>query len=129
MLVEEFREGFALERFPFHDVTPMTGGISDAQKDRFPFGAGLGEGLFTPGIPINRIMLMLQEIGGFLSGEPIGVRASDRGGIGCHNSPQVGRSRLASGEIERHHKRQAFHGGEPHLSAAYARLVEPAKET
>src|SRR6185437_14018034 len=48
------------ETFPLHDMAPMTRGIPDAHQDRFVLLAGRLQGLFPPGIPVHRVMGMLQ---------------------------------------------------------------------
>ena len=52
-----------LERFTFHDVTPMAGRVADAQEDGFVFRARPGERLVAPREPIHGIVRVLQEIG------------------------------------------------------------------
>ena len=63
MLVEDFGGLLVFERFPFHDVTPMAGGIADAEEDGFRLAPGEVEGFFAPGIPVYRIVLVLAEVG------------------------------------------------------------------
>jgi hypothetical protein len=43
-------------------MTPVTGGITDTQQDRFVFTLGLGKCFLAPGMPVNWIVGMLQEI-------------------------------------------------------------------
>jgi hypothetical protein len=45
----------------------MTGGISNAKKDRFVFGSSLRECGLTPRIPVHWIMLVLKQVRAFLS--------------------------------------------------------------
>ena len=53
-----------------HDMAPMTGGIANGQQDGPVLGAGKVEGFLAPRVPVNRIVLVLQEIGaGFLRQE------------------------------------------------------------
>ena len=60
MLIHEDGRPLVLETLPFHDMTPVAGGIADADQDRLVLGAGGGQGFFTPGIPIHGIMGVLQ---------------------------------------------------------------------
>jgi hypothetical protein len=84
MAFEEFRYVRLLERFPLHHVTPMASRIPDAEKDRLRFGPGPGEGFRAPGIPVDRIELVLDQVRGFLPGEAIGGAVWCVGhGVGC----------------------------------------------
>ena len=73
MFIQKFGHGFVLKRFAFHDVAPMAGRVTDAEKNGFVFRARLFEGFIAPGKPIDRVMLMLEEVRGFLAREPVGV--------------------------------------------------------
>ena len=46
-----------------HHMAPVTGTIAHAQENGFILRLGSSQGFFTPGIPINRIIRMLQQIG------------------------------------------------------------------
>src|SRR5215475_8267988 len=48
ILIHRARDPFVLEGFAFHDMTPMAGGITDTQQDRFVFAFSASESLFTP---------------------------------------------------------------------------------
>jgi len=61
-----------------HDVTPVTSRIANRQKDRFVLAARLGEGFFAPGIPIDRIVRMLEKIGRFFLRQSICVLCVSR---------------------------------------------------
>lgn len=41
----------------------MAGGIADRKKDRLIGRGGLVQGCFAPGAPMDRVVLMLKEIG------------------------------------------------------------------
>jgi len=59
------RGGFRVfERFVRHDMTPMTGGVSDAQEDGLIFHPGFGQRFFSPRMPVYRVVGVLEEIGG-----------------------------------------------------------------
>ena len=62
-----------LERLALHHMTPMASRVADAQENRFVPAARFIEGLFTPGVPIHRIMLVLKQVRGLLGGQTIGV--------------------------------------------------------
>ena len=53
-----------LETLMRHDMAPMAGGVTDRQKDRFVKCLGLGQSFCPPGSPMDRVVLVLQEIGG-----------------------------------------------------------------
>jgi len=57
-----------LEGFVRHDMAPVAGGITDRQQDGLVFTARLVQCLCTPGIPVNRVGGVLQQVGaGFLA--------------------------------------------------------------
>ena len=60
-------------RLLLHDVTPMTGEVADRKKDRFVLLAGLFKGFVAPGIPINWIVRMQEQIGTLGVNKPVGV--------------------------------------------------------
>jgi len=57
------------------DMAPVTGGIADGKKDRLVLCLRLYNGFFTPGKPVHRIVCMLQQVGGFLVNQSIGLFA------------------------------------------------------
>ncbi len=60
------REGYFLSILQLIGyLTPMTATISDAEENGFVFAFSGFKGFITPRIPINRIILMLEEVGGF----------------------------------------------------------------
>jgi hypothetical protein len=61
-LVHESRGRLVLEAFMLHDVAPVARRIADAQQDRLVFGARSGQRFLAPGIPVHRIVGMLQQI-------------------------------------------------------------------
>ena len=72
-LVHERRGVRVLERLAFHDVAPVTGRVSDREEDRLGLRAGAGERLVAPGIPVDGIVRVLQEVWAGLVGEPVGA--------------------------------------------------------
>jgi hypothetical protein len=71
MLVHDRGGLRVLERFVGHHMTPVAGGIADAQKDRLILRAGFFERLWTPGIPIDRIIRVLQQVRRIFSGKMV----------------------------------------------------------
>ena len=53
---------FILEAFPFHHMAPVAGAVSNRKKDWLVQPPGFFERVFAPGKPIDRIMLMLQQV-------------------------------------------------------------------
>ncbi len=51
-----------LEALMRHDVAPMAGGVADREQDRLLGPLGFGERLRPPRPPIDRVLLMLEEI-------------------------------------------------------------------
>jgi hypothetical protein len=47
-------------------MAPVAGCISDAKKDGLIFCPGFGQSFFAPGIPVNGIIRMLEQIRGIL---------------------------------------------------------------
>ena len=62
-----------LEALMGHDMAPMTRGVADGQKDGLSGFLRLGEGRRAPGTPMDRIVLVLPEIGARFLGEVISV--------------------------------------------------------
>ena len=70
--VEEGGGRLILERFPLHDVAPVAGGVSDAQEDGLILGSRLLHRLRSPGVPVDRIVGVLQQVGARLAGKMVG---------------------------------------------------------
>jgi len=79
--VDDGGDGVAFEAFAFHDVAPVAGAVADAEEDGFVFAFGFFEGFFAPWVPVDWVVLVLEEVGGFFAGEPVGVA---RLGWGVH---------------------------------------------
>jgi hypothetical protein len=47
-------------------MAPVASGITDGEKNRLILPFGFFKCLITPGIPVYRVISMLQKIGGFL---------------------------------------------------------------
>ena len=66
-LVHHRGGGGILEAFVRHDVAPVAGGVADRQQDRLVGALRLGQRLRSPWPPVDRIVLVLQQIrAGFL---------------------------------------------------------------
>ncbi len=57
-----------------HDVAPVAGGVADGEEDRLVFLARLGERLLAPGIPVDRVVGVLEEVRALLGGEVVLLR-------------------------------------------------------
>jgi len=64
VFVHEGGGGGVFEGFVRHDMTPVTGGVSDAEEDGFVFGAGFCKRFFAPGVPVHRVIRVLEQVGG-----------------------------------------------------------------
>ncbi len=76
-LVHHARGGVILETLMRHHVAPMTGRIADREQDRLFALLRLRQRLGSPGPPIDRVVLVLKEIGARLVGEAILLGGGD----------------------------------------------------
>ena len=60
VVVHQFCDGVVLKRFVLHHVAPMTGRVADAEQNQLVFAGGAFKRFGTPGIPIHRIVRMLE---------------------------------------------------------------------
>ena len=86
VLIQDPRDVFVLERFALHHVAPVAGGVTDREKNRLVFLAGLVERLLAPRIPIHRIVRVLQQVGTFFVKETVGGHSLQCSGAGCLQS-------------------------------------------
>ena len=70
-LVQHLGDPRVLEAFVFHHVAPMASGVADGKENRLLFLAGPIQRLRSPGIPVHRIVSMLEQVGAGLVGESI----------------------------------------------------------
>jgi hypothetical protein len=54
-------------------MTPVAGGVADGEKDGPILGCGLQEWLLAPGVPLHRIMGMLQKVGTLLRNQAVRI--------------------------------------------------------
>ncbi|KKL07536.1 hypothetical protein LCGC14_2585030, partial [marine sediment metagenome] len=71
VLIQDAGNGFVLERLPLHNVAPVAGGIAHGQEDRLAFFLGGGERLGPPGVPVHRVVGVLQQVGALLPAQPV----------------------------------------------------------
>ncbi len=62
-----------LEALVRHDVAPMARGVADREQDRLVGTLGFGERVGAPRPPIDRIMLVLQQVRAGLAGQAVFV--------------------------------------------------------
>ena len=60
VIVHEACGVFVLEGLALHHVAPVAGGVADAQQDRFIFLPGPLQRLLAPGMPVHRVVGVLQ---------------------------------------------------------------------
>ena len=66
--VQDLGDRRGLEGFVLHDVAPVARRVADREEDRLLLGARLREGLLAPRIPVDRVVLVLEEVGRGLEG-------------------------------------------------------------
>ncbi len=72
-----------LEAFVGHDMAPVAGGIADGEQDRLVGAAGLLQRGGAPRAPVDRIVLVLKQVGARLCGELVfGHGTQSRGILG-----------------------------------------------
>lgn len=64
---------FVLKTLVFHNMAPMTSGVSNADQYQLVFVPGPGKSLFAPAYPVYRIVSMLKQVGAALVDQGIGV--------------------------------------------------------
>ena len=57
----------------FTNLPPVAGGVADGEEDRFLFAFGLFEGSVGPGHPMDGIVGVLLQVGGFFVDEGVGL--------------------------------------------------------
>ncbi len=63
VLVHQRGRARVLEGLVGHDVAPVTGAVAHRQKDRLVLGCGEREGPRAPGVPVDRVVRMLDQVG------------------------------------------------------------------
>ena len=96
MFVEKIADALVLERFAFHHVAPMAGGIADAQENRLVFRARLFKRLVAPREPVHGIVRVLEQIRRFLAArddwcEDIRLKKIEGGDIAANETGSAGR--------------------------------------
>ena len=78
MLVHERRRGLVLEGFALHHVTPMAGAVADGDQQWTVEFLGAPKRLGSPGIPVHRVLAVLEQICARLVGQAVACPASGR---------------------------------------------------
>ena len=68
------------ERLSFHDMAPVTSRVPDAQEDGLVLAGGFLKRLFSPRIPIHRVVGVLEQVGTGLLCQPVRQVRSFAGG-------------------------------------------------
>ena len=68
------RDVGVFERFVCHHVTPVAGRVADREQDGLVLARRALERFAAPGIPVDRVVGVLQEIGAGSVGELVQVR-------------------------------------------------------
>jgi len=75
-------DAVVLEALVGHDMAPVAGRVADREQDRLAGALGLGEGFRPPWPPVDRIVLMLEQIRAGFAREAIWVqRGGGHGGF------------------------------------------------
>src|SRR6185437_14794533 len=72
-LVQRLRRRLIFEALGSEDVTPVAGGISDAEVNGLAFLQCTREGLFAPRIPVDGVVRVLAQVRAGLGFQPVGV--------------------------------------------------------
>src|SRR5688572_9748153 len=62
MLIHDRSRGLVFKTFPLHNMAPMASRIANTYQDGFIIFFRFVQCLISPGIPVNRIMGMLQQV-------------------------------------------------------------------
>ena len=63
VFVKKIGNTLIFEGFVGHDMTPMTGGVTNRQKNRYVSAFGFGKGTIAPLPPVNRVGGVLLQVG------------------------------------------------------------------
>ena len=72
VLVHQGGDGRVLEALALHDVAPVAGRVADREEDRLVLGLRPGERLGAPGIPVDRVVRVLEQVRAGLAGQAVG---------------------------------------------------------
>ena len=76
-------------------MAPVAGGVTDAEKDRFVFGARFLERLGAPGKPVHGIVGVLKQVGRFFPDKTVGVRVNSLVAAGCFHECVHGNAKVS----------------------------------
>jgi hypothetical protein len=71
LAIHDFGGGSIFEGLMRHDVAPVTGGITDREKNGFVFASRFFERLLPPGKPFHRVIGVLQQVGRLLVSQSV----------------------------------------------------------
>jgi hypothetical protein len=74
-LVHEPRRVRILERLPLHDVAPVARGVADRDQHRPALPPRALPGLFAPGVPVDRVVPVLEQVGAGLASQAVRHRS------------------------------------------------------
>ena len=70
-LVHHGRDAVIFKTFMGHDMAPVARRIADRQQNRLVLGLGACQRIWPPGVPVHRVMGVLQQIGTGFAGEAV----------------------------------------------------------
>ncbi len=71
VLVHQARHVVVLEALALHHVAPVAGGVADRDEERHVTRARRREGLLAPGVPVDRVAGVREQVRALLAGEPV----------------------------------------------------------
>ena len=77
VLIQEGGGRRVLEGLALHHVAPVAGRVPDREEDRPVQGARALQRLRSPGVPVDRVVGVLQQVRARLAGEPVGAHGTD----------------------------------------------------
>src|SRR6266446_9486912 len=78
LAIHDFGGGSIFERLVRHDVAPVTGGITDREKDGFVFASRFFKRFLAPGKPFHRVIGVLKQVGRLLVSQSVNVRGTNQ---------------------------------------------------
>src|SRR5206468_11129620 len=71
LAIHDFGGGSIFEGLMRHDVAPVTGGITDREKNGFVFASRFFERFLAPGKPFHRVIGVLKQVGRLLVSQSV----------------------------------------------------------
>ncbi len=89
-LVHQRRGLFILEALVLHDVAPVARAVADGEENGLVLGAGAGQRLLAPGVPVDRVVGVLAQVGRGFVDQTVGMLVFAHAGFRPGNVLQRG---------------------------------------